>query len=177
MSLDNPLPVFTVIDEWLPYRLHDAAARMGSILFGYYSRRHGLSKPAWKTIAVLAGKPGLSAGEIVRASGIDPYAISRAIAQLQQRELVNRRASPHDKRFISVSLTQAGEEIFQDILNVALRVEADMFGSLSQSQVADLDHIVAHLEKTGAQVEARGWQAYAGETTIPRTAQTTEPTA
>jgi len=176
MSSDNSLPDFTVIGAWLPYRLHDAAARLGTILFGYYSRKHGLSKPAWKTIAALAAKPDLSGGDIARFSGIDLCAISRAITQLQQRGLIDRRASTHDKRFISVSLTQAGEEMFQDILDVALRIEADMFGSLSQAEVESLDQIVTHLEKTGAQVEARGWQAYADGSDTPQNPQSMELT-
>ena len=45
------------------------------------------------------------------------------------------------------------------------------------SHVEDPDRIVAHPEMTGARAEARGWQAFAGETTLPPTAQTTESSA
>lgn len=162
-----PPPSVTIIDDWMPYRFHKAATVLGDTLLAYYSERHGLSRSGWKTLAVLVGKPGLSAAEIVRATGYEPYSISRAIGQLRKQGLIDRRTSSHDKRYISVCLTARGEHVFADIWRLAQRLEEAMFASLTPAQQAELGTIVAHLEATGAEVAERGWRAFIDDSTAP----------
>lgn len=152
-------------DRWLPYRLFRIATRVGEVLSDYYVPRFGLSQAAWRTLAVVSGKPGMSARQIIRATGLDPFTISRAITQLTEMDLVTREPAPHDKRYIAVSLTGKGTAIYEDIAAIAKKIEKEMLASLDEAQHSQLDRIADRLDDATAGLVARGWQTLMDEPT------------
>lgn len=147
------------LDRWLPYRLFRVATRTGEILADYYVPRFGLTQAGWRTLAVVSGKPGMSARQIVRATGLDQFTISRAIAQLVEMDLIVRETAPHDKRHIAVSLTSKGQAVLEDINALAARIEKEMLSSLNDREQAQLDRIVDRLDDVTAGLIARGWRS------------------
>ena len=72
------------LEKWLPYRFFIIAARVAELLADYYGPRYGLTQAAWRILAVVGDKPGMSARQIRHAAGLDQFATSRAIGEPRQ---------------------------------------------------------------------------------------------
>lgn len=53
----------------------------------------------------------ISLVDLAYALGLDNSTLSRTIDSIVQERLVERRANPHDRRHISIALTDKGKEI------------------------------------------------------------------
>src|SRR5215468_11454362 len=80
--------------------------KRGAIL--RYKRLAGLSSVEFGLIASLGRRPPMSVVALAQAVGQDKGQISRALAELVTRKLVERRVNPRDNREVLVSLTRAG---------------------------------------------------------------------
>lgn len=54
-----------------------------------------------------------TAAELARAEQISPQAVSTTLGALEARGLIERRADPHDRRQVLMSLTAAGAEVLR----------------------------------------------------------------
>jgi len=67
-------------------------------------------------IAVLglaAAHPGLLVGEIAQTLGIPNSTLTSSLKRLEQKEIVQRKASLRDQRAFGVTLTDKGAELYQ----------------------------------------------------------------
>lgn len=79
-----------------------------------------------------AGSEPLTIGGLAERLDIVPALASRAVKELERRELVHRRRDTQDRRVITVDVTEAGRELLQDI-DAAVHVHVEYF----QSQLTD----------------------------------------
>lgn len=152
-----------VFRQWLPYRLFIGSGRIGEILEDFYRPRFGLSRSAWRTLAVVSGRQGMSAGDIGRATGFDGFTVSRALGQLIDLALIDRRPAPGDKRFIAVRPTRKGWDVYCEIAVLAARLEQLIFGTLSPREREFLFEVADHMETAGEKLAASGWAAILSE--------------
>jgi DNA-binding MarR family transcriptional regulator len=97
--------------DHLPYRLL-LLARMIDRRSARDLQRHGLSLAEWRVLAFIGASGPASASKIGKFGEIDRAEISRAVARLEARGLIERRPDEsHRKRFI-ISPTPAGESLF-----------------------------------------------------------------
>ncbi len=75
---------------------------------------------------------GLTASDLVRDLGLDPGYLSRILARLGQRDLVDRVSSEADGRRRLLRLTAAGEEAFSLLDRRSREEVAGMLGGLSE---------------------------------------------
>ena len=107
------------LEEFLPYRLNVAAALASQALSRIYAERYGISVAEWRVLTTL-GQYGVMTGKAVGAhSHMHKTKVSRAVAQLERRKLLARRANKADMREAFLSLTPAGRAIYQDLAPVA----------------------------------------------------------
>src|SRR5258707_5908122 len=92
---EQPTPLR--LSAWLPYRLFIVAAQVARPLEAFYVERFGLSQAAWRVLAVVAERTGVSASEISPACALDPFAVSRGISQLIARGFVRRTTAKADR--------------------------------------------------------------------------------
>ena len=79
------------LEHFLPYRLSVLSNRISqAIAAATRARRFGIGVTEWRVIAVLGRYPGLSAGAVAARTAMDKVAVSRAVARLLERELVER---------------------------------------------------------------------------------------
>lgn len=147
------------LDRWLPYRLFRVSVRVANLLEDYYGPRFGLSRPAWRVLSVIGHTPGLSAGQIARAAGLDAFSVSRAITQLRDLGFAERGAARRDRRFAAVTLTDAGREAFLELSALADRIEKTLLTAIPADQRAMFDAILTALDDVSAALEARGCQS------------------
>jgi DNA-binding MarR family transcriptional regulator len=107
------------LEEFLPYRLNVAAALASQALSRIYAQRYGIGVAEWRVLVTL-GQYGVMTGKAVGAhSHMHKTKVSRAVALLEKRKLLARRANKADMREAFLSLTPAGRAIYQDLAPVA----------------------------------------------------------
>lgn len=103
------------LEEFLPYRLTVLANLMSQALSRIYVDRYGLGVPEWRVLVTL-GQHGIMTGKAVGAhSQMHKTKVSRAVAELEKRKLISRRANRADLRESFLSLTPAGRAIYDNL--------------------------------------------------------------
>ncbi|MBL6431191.1 MAG: MarR family transcriptional regulator [Alphaproteobacteria bacterium] len=118
------------LESWLPYRLFRISARVADVLNAYYGPKFGFSRSAWRTMAIIANRPGASAKEICQAGGLDQFSVSRAVKQLVELGYARRQAGRSDRRYAAIELSESGWSAFTEISDVAKRLDADLTGAV-----------------------------------------------
>ena len=107
------------LEEFLPYRLNVVAALVSQALSRVYAERYGIGVPEWRVLVTL-GQYGMMTGKTIgEHSHMHKTKVSRAVALLEKRKLLTRRANKADMREALLSLTPAGRAIYQDLAPVA----------------------------------------------------------
>ena len=96
------------LDGFLPYRMVRASDVLSQRFAALYKARYGISRPEWRTFAVLGERDGITATEIGRRSTMHKTKVSRAVAALEQRGWLTRAADLKDRRIEQLSLTSSG---------------------------------------------------------------------
>ena len=138
-------PVQLLLEDFLPYRLNVAAAKVSEGLARVYSSRFGLDIPGWRVIATLGQFGRATAKAIGEHSQMHKTKVSRALMQLQARGLVERSPNPQDKREAFIALTPAGIAVYGEIVTLALAYQTDLLAALDEPQRRQLDMIIDRL--------------------------------
>jgi DNA-binding MarR family transcriptional regulator len=108
------------LEDFLPYRLNVLASLVSQALSRIYVERYGLGVPEWRVLVTL-GQFGVMTGKAIGAhSHMHKTKVSRAVAELEKRKLVTRRANRADLRESFLSLTAAGRTIYEELAPGAL---------------------------------------------------------
>jgi DNA-binding MarR family transcriptional regulator len=108
------------LEQFLPYRLNVLASLVSQALSRIYVERYGLGVPEWRVLVTL-GQFGVMTGKAVGAhSHMHKTKVSRAVAELEKRKLLARRANRADLRESFLSLTPAGRAIYEELAPGAL---------------------------------------------------------
>ena len=96
------------------------ASLVSQALSRIYAERYGIGVPEWRVLVTL-GQFGMMTGKAIGAhSHMHKTKVSRAVALLEQRKLVARRANRADLREAFLSLTPAGRAIYDELAPIAL---------------------------------------------------------
>jgi DNA-binding MarR family transcriptional regulator len=108
------------LEQFLPYRLNVLASLVSQALSRIYVERYGLGVPEWRVLVTL-GQFGVMTGKAIGAhSHMHKTKVSRAVAELEKRRLLARRANRADLRESFLSLTPAGRAIYEELAPGAL---------------------------------------------------------
>ncbi len=133
--------------DFLPYQLSvasNAVSRAVAIGTGYESR-FGLTAAEWRVLAAVtaAGQP--TQVELGEATGMDKMTISRAVAGLTTRRLIDRARDTGDRRTLRLGATAEGRRIHDIVAPEALKVEQRLLAALSPGEAEALRVALAHL--------------------------------
>ena len=108
------------LEEFLPYRLNVVASLVSQALSRVYAERYGIGVPEWRVLVTL-GQFGMMTGKAIGAhSHMHKTKVSRAVALLEKRKLLTRRANRADLREAFLALTPAGRAMYDDLAPIAL---------------------------------------------------------
>ncbi len=108
------------LEEFLPYRLNVVASLVSQALSRIYAERYSIGVPEWRVLVTL-GQFGMMTGKAIGGhSHMHKTKVSRAVALLEKRKLIARKANRADLRESFLSLTPAGRAIYEDLAPVAL---------------------------------------------------------
>jgi DNA-binding MarR family transcriptional regulator len=82
---------------------------------------------------------------IADALGFDRSALVSLLDDLEEKQLVERRRDPADRRRHLVSLTPAGEKVLREHRVIATRLDAELLAPLEQDERDELHRLLAKL--------------------------------
>jgi len=108
------------LEQFLPYQLNVVASLVSQALSRVYAQRYRIGVPEWRVLVTL-GQYGVMTGKAIGAhTHMHKTKVSRAVALLEKRRLVARRANRADMRESFLSLTPAGRAMYEEVAPHAL---------------------------------------------------------
>lgn len=108
-------------------------------------RTHRLSLTEWRVVIVLASHPGTTAQDVAWHTGLDKMSVSRALAGLARQGRIVRRDDPADKRRVRLSLSAAGERLYERVGIGGKARETELFAALDATEQKRLARIIDKL--------------------------------
>lgn len=143
------------LEHFLPHRLNVLSSLVSQALTQVYGE-YGIGIPEWRVLVTL-GQHGVMTG---KAIGIRTHMhktkVSRAVAQLEERKFVARRANRADLREAFLSLTPGGRAVYEELAPRALAFTEKLSEVVSGTDRAAFDRVVALLTERSADLVARG---------------------
>lgn len=133
------------LEGFLPYRLNMLATEVSQTLARAYGKRFGISIPEWRVLATLGQFGTITAREIGMHSRMHKTTVSRAVAALEKRRLVIRRANRADMREAFLALTDAGTSTYLEIVPMAKSFSESLCLGISAEERELLDALLDRL--------------------------------
>ena len=133
------------LEDFLPYRLNVVSSLTSQALSSIYAERYRIGVPEWRVLVTL-GQYGVMTGKAVGAhSHMHKTKVSRAVALLERRKLVARRANKADMREAFLSLTPAGRTIYHDLAPIAREFVARLAEDISAADRTAFERVLTQL--------------------------------
>lgn len=130
------------LSEFLPYQLSITSNAVSDLIARTYRGRFGLKIPEWRLMAVLGEVDSMTQRELAAATAMDKVSVNRATKTLVDRGLVGRAPNAADGRSHHLLLSVTGRELYDQIVPLALSVEADLEKILGPGDARTLSHIL-----------------------------------
>ena len=141
------------LEDFLPHRLNVLSSLVSQALTRVYGR-YGIGIPEWRVLVTL-GENGVMTGKAVGAhTHMHKTKVSRAVAQLEQRRFVSRRANRADLRESFLSLTPAGRAVYEELAPSALEFMNKLAEVVASADRPAFDRAMKQLTKRSAELVA-----------------------
>jgi DNA-binding MarR family transcriptional regulator len=122
------------LDTFFPYQLAVLSDAVSRSMAQIYGERFDLSRDEWRLLAALADQQSLRTAALIERTTLDKVSVSRALARLQAKALVERRNDPEDGRGYVIRLLPAGRTLFRKIVPMVKAREQFLLDTLDESQ-------------------------------------------
>ncbi len=137
------------LERLFSYRLAVLSNRINLAISRDYHRRFGLAITEWRVMSMLGRKAGMSAGEVAAHTALDKVAVSRAVAHLLERGLIQREIHDDDRRRSVLGLTEAGVKVHDEVAPLVMDYHKRLFASFSQEDRDTLEKLIDKLGEEG----------------------------
>lgn len=97
-------------------------------------RSRGLTTLQYTALSVLRRHNDLSSAQLARRSFVRPQTMHQMILLLEERELIERRRDPSNRKVLLISLTQVGRELLDECDPVVREIEGEMVAGMPSDQ-------------------------------------------
>lgn len=132
-----------IITEILSYRLHSVANAISRSAALRYKREFDVSLGEWRTIALLGAEAPLTLNRLARRAALDKAQMSRMVAKLVERGLVQRESGV--ARTTQLSLTRRGASAYQGLIEAANERNDAFLACLTPQEQEVLDSALTKL--------------------------------
>ncbi len=126
---------------YLLARLGEAARRR----FAAALSEQGLHPRDFGVMTLIDAQPGMTQQQLHEQSAIDPSSMVAVIDELEAAGLAERRPHPGDRRARAIHLTAQGEQALAQARTLAAGMQGEMFGKLSERELAQLHSLLRKL--------------------------------
>ena len=142
------------LEHFLPYQLNVVSSLVSQALSRVYARRYGIGVPEWRVVVTLGQHGVMTAKAIGAHTHMHKTKVSRAVALLEKRRLVARRANREDMREAFLSLTTAGRAMYEEVAPHALEFARRLTDILSPGDREAFDRALKQLTARSAELVA-----------------------
>jgi DNA-binding MarR family transcriptional regulator len=150
----SPIEPALRLEDYLPYRLNVCSNLVSTALSRIYSERYRIGVPEWRVLVTLGQFGMMTAKAIGAHSCMHKTKVSRAVAQLEKRKLVARKANRADMREAFLSLTPAGRDMYDELAPIATRFANQLLQSVDAADRAALDRAIGKLTARSGEIVA-----------------------
>jgi len=136
------------LQAFVPFRLNRLAAAVSEHLSAIYRGRFALEVPEWRVVATVGQERDCTAKFIAASTRMHKTRVSRAIAHLIGRGLIERAASANDRREMHLRLSAAGRRMYAQLVPLALAREEELLSCLSAAERRAFLAALAGLERS-----------------------------
>ena len=131
---------------FVPFRLNRLAAAVSQHLSAIYRGRFELDIPEWRVMATVGQDPRCTAQHIVASTRMHKTRVSRAIAHLLERGLIERVPRAADRREMQLRLSSPGRRMYAQLVPLALLRERALLACMSTRELRSFLTGLARLE-------------------------------
>ena len=146
------------LENFLPYQLNVVASLVSQALSRIYSRRYGIGVPEWRVLVTLGQYEAMTAKAIGAHTHMHKTKVSRAVALMERRRLLARRANRDDMREAFLSLTAAGRAMYEEVAPYALDFARRLTEILTPADRDAFNRALSQLTARSAQLAAEAGQ-------------------
>ena len=145
-------PPLLKLEDFLPHKLNVLSSLVSQALSRVYGQRYGIGIPEWRVLVTL-GEYGVMTGKAIgERTHMHKTKVSRAVAQLEQRKFVTRRANRADLREAFLSLTPSGRAVYEEAAPIALDFTNRLSEVVAPSDRAAFDRAMRQLTERSAKL-------------------------
>src|SRR5262245_45931258 len=141
------------LDNFLPHQLNVLSSLVSQALTQVYAP-YGIGIPEWRVLVSLGEFQVMTGKAIGARTHMHKTKVSRAVAQLERRKLLVRRANRDDLREAFLSLTPAGRAIYEELAPRALEFMDRLAEVVPQGDRAAFDRAMKQLTKRSTELVA-----------------------
>ena len=135
------------MDSFLPTLIRNLSEGMALSMSRRITGPFRLTMTEWRIMLQLAEHEALSASDIVAYSAMEKSKVSRAIRNLEARDLVVREAASEDLRVKRLTMTETGRKRYEALVPRILDWEKELIEGLEVSEYRDLLFLLEKLNK------------------------------
>jgi DNA-binding MarR family transcriptional regulator len=141
------------LEAFLPYRLSLLSNAISGAIAAVYGDKFAISMPEWRIMMILAEYPDVSADEVCRRTKIEKSVVSRAVARLLKRHLINRDMDEKDRRRSILRLSGTGLSVYDEVMPIARDYEAKLLKGLTREELGTFNGIIDKLMDKATRIE------------------------
>lgn len=141
--------------EMVGFRLLKLTNLLTRPFFGKFAKQHALTLTEWRTMVVLANRPGVAAQDIAAFTGLHPMNISRAVTGLRNAGRLRDERDPGNHRRSLLWLTESGQQIFREIAPHSEQQAAFLLEQFTEQELQQLASMVDKLVARAEEFTAR----------------------
>ena len=134
------------IEDMTAFRVSVFSNTLGRAAARYSARHLDLSLTQWRVLAIIGMEEPATARDVVRKTGLDKGGISRAVADLLNRGLLEKRPSADDRRARPLSLTAKGRRLYAQGLQAASARNDALMAALTKRERRLWEDFLARLQ-------------------------------
>ncbi|WP_147110883.1 MarR family winged helix-turn-helix transcriptional regulator [Tateyamaria sp. syn59] len=133
------------VRQFLPYLLNQAAEASSLEFQKVYKDKYGMLRNEWRVLFHLGIYGQMTASGIGARSQMHKTKISRAVQRLAERRYLTRTRAEVDRRVEYLTLTSAGQRVYQDLKATAAEYDTALTDGMSRQEAALLRTMLERL--------------------------------
>ena len=137
----NPVP----LDRTITHRLHTLSKITDRVTQAAYEADAGIPFSEGRCLAAIGSFSPLSVNDLAQRANLNKGQASRAAQSLVDQGLVRKEASATDGRGVVLTLTAKGERVWQRVMLVVERRNAEIVSCLDAVELKQFEHLLDRL--------------------------------
>ena len=132
------------LESFFPYRLTELQLAISDTIAELYTGGE-LTRHEWRVLLALGEYPNVTAKAVCAHANLDKMQTSRAIAKMVDKSLLRKTADNKDKRTTKLNLSKKGQQLYNELVPVALARETQLLSVLTTDEKWHLNKILDKL--------------------------------